>query len=235
MKLVIGGSSGFVGTEIVRQALGNPDITSIVGLSRRETPVPSELADHGSKLKSIICDDFENYPDAALNELEDSDACIWTIAITPSKFKTVPWEETVKICRDYTLTAIQTLAVIPRKNKDKPLRFVYISGHFVSRERTPEMLSLAKEHGLQEMLLMRGDVESKVLAYARQSDGAIEACIARPGFVDAPGKTPPNVPGLPHVELRDLAAALLDQVLHGFDKDTLLNDDLSTLGQKALA
>lgn len=44
----------------------------------------------------------------------------------------------------------------------------------------------------------------------------------------------PNVPGLPLVELRDIVAAMLDQVVNGFEKDTLLNDDLVRIGKKAL-
>lgn len=76
MKLVIGGSSGFVGTELVRQALSNPAITSVVGLSRRETPVPDSDA-NAAKLKSFVVEDFENYSDAVRKELEDVDAFIW--------------------------------------------------------------------------------------------------------------------------------------------------------------
>lgn len=76
MKLVIGGSTGLVGTELVRQALKNPAITSIIGLSRRETPAGSS-ATNGAKLKSVVCDNFEEYPDSVKKELEDVDAFIW--------------------------------------------------------------------------------------------------------------------------------------------------------------
>lgn len=76
MKLVIAGSSGFVGAELVRQALSNPAITSVVGLSRRETIVPSSDT-NAAKLQSIVCDDFENYSDSVKKELEDVDAFIW--------------------------------------------------------------------------------------------------------------------------------------------------------------
>lgn len=75
MKLLIGGSSGFVGTELVRQALLNKDVSSIVGLSRRETPTPS--GGDASKFTSVVCDDFENYPDDVREHLRDVDACIW--------------------------------------------------------------------------------------------------------------------------------------------------------------
>lgn len=78
MKLVIGGSTGFVGTELVRQALLNPKITSIIGLSRRETVLPPSTPG-AEKLKSVVCDDFDHYPDSVKNELHDVDACIWYV------------------------------------------------------------------------------------------------------------------------------------------------------------
>lgn len=77
MKLIIGGSSGFVGTELVRQALTNPAITSIIGVSRRETTVPAGSTDIAGKLKSVVCDDFESYSTSLKEDLEDTDACIW--------------------------------------------------------------------------------------------------------------------------------------------------------------
>lgn len=74
MKLLIGGSSGFVGTELVRQALLNKDVSSVVGLSRRETPAP---APGSSKFTAVVCHDFEKYPDGVREHLQGVDACIW--------------------------------------------------------------------------------------------------------------------------------------------------------------
>jgi uncharacterized protein YbjT (DUF2867 family) len=39
MKLIITGATGFVGTEVIRQALSNSTITSIIALARK----PSQL------------------------------------------------------------------------------------------------------------------------------------------------------------------------------------------------
>jgi len=84
MKLVIGGSTGFVGTELVRQALAHPAITSIVGLSRRETVLPTEVSDASGKLISVVCDDFLTYSHTVQKALECADACIWySFALTP--------------------------------------------------------------------------------------------------------------------------------------------------------
>ncbi|OTA90723.1 hypothetical protein M434DRAFT_22805 [Hypoxylon sp. CO27-5] len=233
MKLVIGGSSGFVGTELVRQALQNPEITSIVGISRRQTVVPVGSEDKSAKLKSIVCDDFSSYPDNLKKELEDADACIWTIAVTPSKMKTTPWEEVVKVCREYTITALKTIASVPRK-QGGPARFVYISGHFAPRNGAPIPKQLA-EFGLVQVASMRGQLEAQILEYSDQSNGAVVSCIAKPGMIKGPGMEVRVVPGLPEIQLHEIAACLLDQVVRGFEKDTLSNDDMVRIGQLHVA
>ncbi|KAG8163065.1 hypothetical protein KVR01_007543 [Diaporthe batatas] len=210
MKLLIGGATGFVGTELVRQALANPKITAIVALSRRETVLPPSTAG-AEKLKSVVCSNFDEYPDSVKNELHDVDACIWTIAATPTSLKSLPWSEAVKITRDWTTVSLETLGKMPRK-QGQILRYIYMSGHFAPRERTeaPKVLS---EYNLMEAGYLR---------------------IAKSGYILSPGKVAPNVPGLPSIQLEDISAALLDQAVEGLEKDTLLSDDMTRIGQKAL-
>lgn len=80
MKLIVAGSTGFVATELIRQALSNSGITSVVALGRRPAPDPQNLgtgADR-SKLKSVVLEDFDReYPESAKHELSGADACIW--------------------------------------------------------------------------------------------------------------------------------------------------------------
>jgi hypothetical protein len=63
----------------------------------------------------------------------------------------------------------------------------------------------------------------------------VQAAVAKPGMIMAPGVERRNVPGLREVALREVAAALLHQALNGLEKDTLSNDDLVRIGSKALA
>lgn len=63
----------------------------------------------------------------------------------------------------------------------------------------------------------------------------MQSCVVKPGLIDHPSRERREIPGLPHIELTDIAAALLDQVINGFEKDTLSNDDMIRIGQKALA
>jgi len=83
MKLIVAGATGFVGTEVVRQALSHPKITSILALARRPTPVPSNAGPGAdpSKLQSVVCDNFENYSDTVKKQLAGADACVWYVFV----------------------------------------------------------------------------------------------------------------------------------------------------------
>jgi hypothetical protein len=52
-----------------------------------------------------------------------------TIAVTFSGMRTATLKEAENICVDYTKTAITTLADL-RQTPGRPLRFIYVSGHF---------------------------------------------------------------------------------------------------------
>ncbi|KAK9235118.1 hypothetical protein V1525DRAFT_410906 [Lipomyces kononenkoae] len=242
MKLIVAGATGFVGKELIRQAVSHPGVTSIVSLARRATPVPQDMAPGAdlSKLKSVVCDNFEDYPESVKKELSGADACIWLIAVTPSKSWTIPWEQARKVCYDYTVKGLETIAQLPRDScAARPLRFIYTSG--AKAERDPSK----KPWLLGDYSLMRGEAESIVLNYAKESKGAVEAAVAKPGLIDAPGKMSMamnalatigrSIIGIPKVDLSEVAATLIDQAINGIEKDTLLNDDLVRIGQKALA
>ncbi|TVY14111.1 hypothetical protein LARI1_G008166 [Lachnellula arida] len=237
MKLIVAGSTGFVATEVIRQALSNPAITSIKALARRPTAVPQDAGPgaDASKLKSVVCEDFEKYPESVKQELAGADACIWLIAITPSQLSKMPFPEARKICLDYTVTGLQTITPLA----STPFRFLYTSGASSERDATK------KPWVLGDFCVMRGECESAVLDYAAKSQGKVQPCIAKPGLIDAPGKTGPlmsvvqtigrTIIGLPKVQRSEIAATLLDQAVNGIEKETLLNEDLVRIGGKALA
>lgn len=74
--------------------------------------------------------------------------------MTPAKLKSLPWEETVRISRDYALAAIDTLARLPRGQAPRALRFIYMSGHFAPRERTAP-LKVLDDNGMTEYGFLR--------------------------------------------------------------------------------
>jgi NAD dependent epimerase/dehydratase family enzyme len=73
MKVILAGSSGFIGQEILHQALHNPSITSLIALSRRPLPTTNP------KLKTVLLEDFTSYSPAVLAELSGAESCIWYI------------------------------------------------------------------------------------------------------------------------------------------------------------
>ena len=81
MKLIITGASGFVATEVLRQALLHPSITSIVAVARSSVSSPEGTpATSASKLKSVVVPDYGTYPDDVKEEFADADACIWYVS-----------------------------------------------------------------------------------------------------------------------------------------------------------
>jgi uncharacterized protein YbjT (DUF2867 family) len=79
MKLIVTGATGLVGTEVIRQSLQNPRITSVIALSRRPVPSPKGVGEDvaASRLKNVVLEDFTKYPNDAKAQLADADACIW--------------------------------------------------------------------------------------------------------------------------------------------------------------
>jgi hypothetical protein len=72
MKLIVVGATGLVATEMIRQALLLPEITSIVAVSRN----PIEHAET-PRLKNVLLRDYGEYPVEAGEAFAGADACIW--------------------------------------------------------------------------------------------------------------------------------------------------------------
>ena len=82
MKLIVAGATGFVGTEVIRQALRNPSITSVIALARKPVSAPEgpETGSGTSKLRSVVLQDWTSpYPEDVIEVLKGADACIWCI------------------------------------------------------------------------------------------------------------------------------------------------------------
>lgn len=76
MKVILTGSTGFVGHEVLSQCLAHPAITSIVALSRRDLPAHK-------KLKVALIEDFMIYQESIRDDIRDAEACIW--------YESTPW------------------------------------------------------------------------------------------------------------------------------------------------
>lgn len=75
MKVILLGSTGFIGKAVLDQCLKNSAITSIIALSRRELPEQAV----NPKLTVVIVEHFKFYSDSVLEHLKGADACIWYV------------------------------------------------------------------------------------------------------------------------------------------------------------
>ncbi|KAI1330738.1 NAD(P)-binding protein [Xylariaceae sp. FL0255] len=235
MKLIITGATGFVAKEVIRQCLSKKEITSIVAVARSPVPIPEKLeagADP-SKLKSLVIKDYEFYLDEVKAEFSGAAACIWTVAITPSKSASYDFAEVKRICQTSTLNGLRAMH---EAGPAAPFRFLYMSGAASERDqsKTPSYKP--------EYSKMRGLTEVKVMELAADL-GGMETATAKPGFITQPwslgrqamGFAISSFAGVPSVDVSVLAAAMIEQVVNGFEKESLMPNDLIRLGKTALA
>jgi uncharacterized protein YbjT (DUF2867 family) len=74
MKVILSGATGFIGGEVLNQALVHPAITSLVCLTRRALSEPASI---NPKVKTVILTDFLTYTPEILSQLEGAESCIW--------------------------------------------------------------------------------------------------------------------------------------------------------------
>lgn len=70
-------------------------------------------------------------------------------------------------------------------------------------------------------------------------------CVAKPGLITSPGRVGIVAGaaqsvlrwaiGLPFVDVKEVSAAMINQITSGFEKETLENEDLIRIGQNSLA
>jgi NAD dependent epimerase/dehydratase family enzyme len=80
MQVILSGSTGFIGSEVLSQALAHPSITSLICITRRALP---DSITSNPKVKVIILSDFTKYTPEVLTQLSGSEACIWSVPFSP--------------------------------------------------------------------------------------------------------------------------------------------------------
>lgn len=74
MKVILAGSTGLIGSEVLSHLIQNKNITSIIILSRRPLP---EIAARDSRIKVIVLSNFLVYEEEVRNELSGARAVLW--------------------------------------------------------------------------------------------------------------------------------------------------------------
>ncbi|KAI1759073.1 NAD(P)-binding protein [Hypoxylon sp. FL1150] len=108
-----------------RQSLGKRDITSVIALARKPVSIPENLEDGAdpSKLKSVIVEDYEHYPEDVMRLL----IMTGTVAITPSKSTTYDSEEVRRICHTSTLAGFKAMHQSAGAERDQAKMLWYMS------------------------------------------------------------------------------------------------------------
>ncbi|CAL8574940.1 hypothetical protein XPA_000886 [Xanthoria parietina] len=217
MKVILTGSTGFVGREVLEQCLKNPSVTTIVALSRRDIACPDP------KLKVVILDNFLEYPDSIVREFDGAEACIWCLG----KARVPDNDAARKICLEYTMAAAKKMSDVgatASSGQRQKFRFVYLSGGAAERDQTKPLWFM------QDYRRIRGEVENQLLAHAEASGDAFEVCIMRPGLVLAKERNLVDmVKGLgPSVRVDKLAGAMIAKALDGGGSQIVENGEIES-------
>ncbi|KAJ5650304.1 uncharacterized protein N7484_004027 [Penicillium longicatenatum] len=210
MKVILTGSTGFVGREILNQCLAHPAITSVVALSRRELP-------QHDKLKVAVIEDFLSYPESVRKDITGAEACIWTIGLIPSKVPKPDDGTAKRVSIEYTLAAARVFQEVCQK----PFRFVYVSGAGTERDQSKSLWVM------QDYRRIRGQVETELLDFAG-AHGDFKPYIMRPAMIISREMSLRSlIFGLgPSVKVDVLAEYMIELALKGGDKAIWENADM---------
>jgi len=145
-KIILTGATGLVGGQVLKTAIADARVTSIVILSRRELDDKS-LAGN-SKVKTIIHKDFQRYSPELMEELKDATACIWCIGGMVKDFPNAATARKVQVT--YAVSFAEAL----RDAGVVPMNFVFCSGAWAERQQDKELWYL------EESRKIKGEAEA---------------------------------------------------------------------------
>ena len=173
MKLIVTGATGLVGSEVIRLALRNPAVTSVVAIARKPVLAPANVGPESqtSKLQSAVLENWTSpYPESVIRHIKNADACIWwatlykfsmesqadlymgiyrALAVTPSQSKDMDFSDVTTNCYDYTVNGLTNMAA----HASKPFRFIYTSGVTVERDQS-KTLPFLSEYRLMRVCVL---------------------------------------------------------------------------------
>lgn len=139
MNILVTGSNGTVGSELIRQAIANKDIHKVYAMTRK----PVDFSDE--KVEVILHKDFLNYE--TLSDLfRKTDACIWCLGVPQNRVNEQQYHE---ITYTYALNAAQEML---RANPS--ITFLFCSGAGADTKETSRIL-FAREKGKTENALLK--------------------------------------------------------------------------------
>ncbi len=223
MKVLLTGSTGLVGGEVLRQVLAHPSITEAVVLARRAIADPTVAKD--PKLTTVIITDFGKYDADTIEKCKGAEACIWALGDVKNRDN----DYQMKTRRDWPYNSAEVFAkqVVPQ---GKPFRFVLTSGFITEHDQDRNlwiMADMRKQAGLVEIGFV--DLSKKF--------PSLECFVTRPARVMGFPRTfasrlISNV--FPSIGAEELAATMIDVALNGSKKQFFQNTEMGEMGRQIL-
>ncbi|KAK5130701.1 hypothetical protein LTR08_001731 [Meristemomyces frigidus] len=223
MKIILTGSTGFIGTAVLTHCLSHPAITSVLALTRRPLPLTHP------KLTPILHADFTTYPPALLAQLQGAAACIWALG-APTAGREVHLACTLAAANAFATHLAPLLAGNSDGGGERPrFHFVQVSGGFVSRDQDASL------YFLSEKRKMRGELETRLASFNDEYPETWRTTVARPLGVTGDALVWKALPGGWFIPVEELAAGLVDLAINGEGEVFMENGALRRRGQEALA
>jgi len=217
MKIILFGSTGYIGRAVLERCLSSSSITSVVSISRRDPGITHP------KLSIITHSDFSTYPHHVLEEMRTADACIYCLG---TNIPVKPPSLNRKINFEYALATARTFVELT-KEKKPPTRFVYLSGALVEKDPNKTLWLV------QENRRMRGELENALLKLDQDTASTgLRIYIVRPGFVQPQGAVIRTwiIDKIANaILLEDLAAAMVEVGLSGSGGTFVENKELKLI------
>jgi hypothetical protein len=218
IKAIITGATGMVGEGVLQESLMHPDVEKILVINRRPCGVTHP------KLTEILHTDFFNLTPLEAS-LKDYNACFFCLGVS-----SVGMKEEVYYSMTYTLT-MHMAEILSRQNPE--MTFCYVSGAGTD----------STEKGRMSWARVKGKTENDLMKLPFKQVYAF-----RPGFM-LPSKGAKNVPGYYVVfkilypvlrtlfprfvtTLKEVAIAMINSVIHGYEKPVLEVKDILYLSKK---
>ncbi|KAI5920411.1 hypothetical protein F4810DRAFT_436868 [Camillea tinctor] len=219
MNIIIAGGTGFVGSEVVRQAIPDPRVKHAFVLTRK--PLPADIAGH-DKITVILNEDFSTYPPEFISKLGGAEACIWAIGGRVPQFPDVETARRVSV--DFTIAAAKAFLdnLAPQLSDGRKFRFLFCSGKYAEWDDKKHLNFMADTRHI------KGQVERGLCELADANPDKFEVFIVRPGGITTKGgrlkATSANIMGF--ITVDHLAKDMLKIVVDGHSQRILESDVL---------
>ena len=218
MKVLLTGATGTIGGAIFRHLLNNPDITSIVTLTRR----PFQTQD--PRVSNIIVNDFHNWDMRLLTSIADADAMVWAMGTSDANKDT-----------NYTyIVAFQNaFRQVLSPSRKRRFRYVLVSGALVEPDQNKTLWLMPAARKL------KGTTEEWTLEFAQRHRDFWQTWIIKPGGIStAQSYAIAHMAArlfLPMIKDDQVGAFVADLVVHGEEPEgRIFNDRMLARGSGLL-